>query len=153
MCSHARLSAFDFVPLVRRRAVAGVKRVFGEELSELATLKCFLNHRASFSSRFSRRAAQGTPSGATRWGRLLFGYLSLGGARESNPREGDPSETRFAFPVLLDVKSGSKKLARRMKRHIGVASSDSLSPKSAFHACDCSASHEGIKRRAAVRCE
>ena len=37
-----------FFPLVRRRAVAGVKRAFGEELSELATVYVFSHLSSEF---------------------------------------------------------------------------------------------------------
>ena len=76
-----RLRAFVVLPLasplVRRRAVAAVKRDVGEDLSELAIVYVFIHTSSEFHSRFSRRAAQGTPQGTAHWGRLLFDYFLL----------------------------------------------------------------------------
>jgi len=56
----------------------------GEKLSELATPSCFLILRASFLSRFSRRAAQGIPGGDDSLGRPFLRLPSFGRANEGN---------------------------------------------------------------------
>ena len=91
-----------FRPLVSRRAVAAVKRDFGEDLSELATLTCFFILRARSAAALHGEQHRKSPEGTTYWGRLLFGYSSLGGARESNqPRVCHPEIQVMMLPIPI----------------------------------------------------
>ena len=66
-------------------------------------------------------------------GRPGAGYLLLRGQKKLTEEKAAPASRPLrGFPVLLAVKSGSKKLARRMNEHVKVASSDSFSPKALF---------------------
>ena len=56
-----------------------------EELSELAIVHVFSHSASEFSeAAFHGEQHRESREGTSRWGRLLFGYSSLGGARESD---------------------------------------------------------------------
>jgi len=63
-------------------------------------------------------------------GRPGAGYFLLRRQEKSNQREGGPSESSPAgIPCAARREKRLKKLARRMRRHVNHASSDSFSPR------------------------
>src|SRR4051812_5257406 len=77
---------------MRRRAVAGVKRAFGEELSELETPMCFLHLSSEFCEPLFTSSSTGTPHSGVSLGSPSLWLLSLGDARESDQLQGCPLE-------------------------------------------------------------